>query len=77
MSIFGYKPSDVRKAIAGGVVAVAPLLVPDLADGVLSGVEVGGLVAAFIAGAGVVFGIPNAERAAARNQPPASSRSLY
>lgn len=59
MTIFGYKPGQIRKAIAGGLVAAAPLFAADLADSHLTLPEVGGLIAAAIIGAGAVFGIRN------------------
>lgn len=62
MKFFGYTLSQVRKAIAGGVVAAAPLLSADLVDlthGTFTQAEAGGLLAAFLSGAVVVFFVPN------------------
>ncbi|MCW2754668.1 MAG: hypothetical protein JWQ32_2079 [Marmoricola sp.] len=71
MKIRGYVLADVRKALAGGVVPAAALLKLDLADGVLSQAEIGGLVAAFLSGAVLVFYVPN--RRVTPAQPDASS----
>lgn len=57
--LLGYKPAQVRKAIAGGVVSAAAAFVPALSGGI-TGPELGAIVGAFIIGAGAVFGIKNA-----------------
>jgi len=59
MKLSKYELREVRKALAGGIAAVLPLLAADLADLHISRPEGGGLVGAFILGAGVVFKIKN------------------
>lgn len=59
MTFWGYTLAEVRKALVGGLVPAAALLRPDLADGALSRPEVGGLVAAFLSGAVLVFVVKN------------------
>jgi hypothetical protein len=56
-----YKASEVAKAIAAGVTAFVGTLGTALADGNLDGAEIGGIVAATLVAAGVVFRVPNKE----------------
>lgn len=56
-----YKASEIAKAIAAGVTAFVGTLGTALVDGQLDGSEIGGIVAATIVAAGLVFRIPNKE----------------
>lgn len=60
MKILGYQPSQVRKAIAGGLAGAVPLFAVDVADLHISRLEGGGLLGAFALGAYAVFKIRNA-----------------
>lgn len=60
MNIFGYRPAQIRKAIAGGLAGAVPLFAVDIADLHLSRLEAGGLVGAFVLGALAVFKVKNA-----------------
>lgn len=55
----GYRPAQVRKAVAGGAAATIPLLATDLVDLHVSRPELGGLVSAFVAGTYLVFKVRN------------------
>ncbi len=57
-----YSAAEVAKAIAAGVTAFVGTLGTALADGQLDGAEIGGIVAATLVAAGLVFRIPNAEK---------------
>ena len=56
-----YTAAEVAKAIAAGVTAFVGTLGTALADGQLDGVEIGGIVAATLVAAGLVFRVPNAD----------------
>jgi len=60
VKILGYRPAQIRKAIAGGLAGAVPLFAVDIADLHLSRLEAGGLIGAFVLGAVAVFGIRNA-----------------
>lgn len=47
------------KAVVGGIVAGLGALATALSDGAVDGVEVIGVVLAFIAGTGFVYSVPN------------------
>lgn len=57
MKIFGYRPGQIRKAIAAGLAPAVPLFAIDVLDLHISRVEAGGLVGAMVTGFAVVFGI--------------------
>jgi hypothetical protein len=60
VKIFGYRPAQIRKAIAGGLAGAVPLFAVDIADLHISRLEAGGLVGAFALGAYAVFKVKNA-----------------
>lgn len=55
------KIAQIRKAIAGGVAALVPLLTVDIASNNFTQADILGLVGAFVGGLLVVFGVPNAD----------------
>lgn len=60
MKVLGYSPAQIRKALVGGVVAGIVAAGYALSDGVITGPEAGGIIAAVAGGIGAVFGIKNA-----------------
>lgn len=57
MTIFGYRPGQIRKAIAAGLAPAVPLLAVAVVDLHVSRGEAGGLLGAMVTGFAVVFGI--------------------
>ena len=53
--------ASYAKAIAAGVTALVGSLGTALADGQLDGIEIGGVIAATLVAAGIVFRVPNKE----------------
>ena len=64
----GQALAPYRKAILSGLLAAIPVGYKALADGHLSHAELGLIVGAFVAGAGIVYRVPNAPELTAKHK---------
>lgn len=67
-TILGYQPRQIRKAIAGGLAPVVPLLAIAVTDLHISRAEAGGILGAAITGFAAVFIVKNHPAAADPDQ---------